>query len=524
QKDPYKVLHIATAKWGCSDTATLNVPIFPIDTVFADEFDKEIFDPAANNGWYHTGQYYNDKSRSSWQNIPPVGKNKKIKPLTPGNAAWVTFVPDSGGYRAGEKSWVESPVYDIHNLQLPMLSMNTWANMNSPFDGVSVQFAFCDTTAFGKETWITLGEKDGEGLNWYNSNSVLGAPGGSNEAWTADTAKAWSLSAYRLDTILKLYEKDPINRERVRFRIVLGTTTLGQGMDGFAFDNFFVGQRNRKIIVEEFCDYENKIEKPEDYYIDPQALRIQYHLADLVDDDEINIQNPYEPSARGLLYGIGKALPRVVLDGIYYNNDKEYDQWSQKSLLERSLITSPYIIKIEKNVEGDSLAVKAIIEKSATVIDAKNYVLQVAIVEKVVTGNGQEFTNVLRKMLPNSAGHRIDKSSVWTTTTINTKWKPAIKPNSDIYIIAFLQDEDTKEIYQSEYIPVALNEYANLYNGNRPGSPSAKGSFNDLTLSPNPTSHDLMVKFDGVLKDDYSWSIVDILGNQINAGLMLYGT
>uniref|UniRef100_UPI00048AF38F hypothetical protein n=1 Tax=Sporocytophaga myxococcoides TaxID=153721 RepID=UPI00048AF38F len=85
QKDPYKVLHIATAKWGCSDTATLNVPIFPIDTVFADEFDKEIFDPAANNGWYHTGQYYNDKSRSSWQNIPPVGKNKKIKPLTPGN-------------------------------------------------------------------------------------------------------------------------------------------------------------------------------------------------------------------------------------------------------------------------------------------------------------------------------------------------------------------------------------------------------------------------------------------------------
>lgn len=527
-KEPYKMLHIATTYWGCSDTANVNVPIFPVDTVSVDNFDKEEFIQSSVNGWYHSGQFFNSKVKSSWQNIPPVGNNKKINPITPGNAAWVTFVPDTGGYRAGEKSWVESPVYDIHTLKLPMLSMNTWTNMNSPFDGVSVQFAFCDTTAFGKETWVTLGEKDGEGLNWYNSNSVLGAPGGNNEAWTADTVKAWSLSAYRLDTILKLYDKDPTNRKRVRFRIVLGTTTLGQGMDGFAFDNFFVGQRNRKIIVEEFCDHENRIVKPEDDFIDPQALRIQYHLADLVDDDEINAQNPYEPSARGLLYGIGKALPKVVLDGILYNNDVVYskkdDKWSQRSLLERSLITSPYTIKIEKSINATEVSIKTTVEKSPTVSEAKNYVVQVAIVEKVVHGNGIDFTNVLRKMLPNSAGHRIDKKSSWNDTSIVASWKPEVKPTSDIYVVAFLQDEDTKEIYQSDYLPVALADYQNLYSGVRPGSPSSRESFNDLTLSPNPTSHDLMVKFDGVLKDDYTWSITDMLGNQRNSGLMLYGT
>lgn len=535
--EPYEMLHIVTTYWGCKDVANVKVPIFPVDTVHADNFDKEEFTQSSVNGWYHSGQFFDSKVKSSWQNIPPVGKNKKIKPISPGDAAWVTFVPDSGGYRAGEKSWVESPVYDIHNLKLPMLSMNTWANMNSPFDGVSVQFAFCDTTAFGKETWVTLGEKDGEGLNWYNSNSVLGAPGGSNEAWTADSVKAWSLSAYRLDTILKLYEKDKVNRERVRFRIVLGTTTLGQGMDGFAFDNFFVGQRNRKVIVEEFCDYVNAFDKPEKIFVDPQALRIQNHLSDLVEDDSINIQNPYEPSARGLLYGIGNTLPRVVLDGVYYQNDikyngkesaefnKGYYDWINRYLLERSLITSPYTIKLDPKIVGDSLKIETSIVKSPKVTDNKNYVVQVAIVEKVVKGNnGTEFTNVLRKMLPNSAGHRIDKSFAWTSKTINTRWKPTIKPQSKIYIIAFLQDEDTKEIYQAEYDSVELEDYKDLYVGTRPGGPSAIGSFNDLALSPNPTSHDLLVKFDGMLKDDYTWSIIDVLGNQRNTGLMLYGT
>jgi len=523
-KDPYKVIHVATTTWGCTDTAIINMPIFPVHTITPETVDKEEFVSGAANGWYHSGQYYNDQTKSSWQNIVPVGKNGRIKPITPGNDAWFTFVPDSGGYRAGEKSWVESPVYEIHNLRLPMLSMDTWTDMNSPFDGVSVQFAFVDTTAFGKENWITLGEKDGVGLNWYNSNSVLGAPGGSNEGWTADTASNWSLSAYRLDTILKLYEIDPDNRKRVRFRIVLGTTTLGQGRDGFAFDNFFVGQRNRKIIVEEFCDYENKIDNPENFFVDPQALRIQYHLSDLVPDDEINSQNPYEPSARGLLYGIGKALPRVVLDGVYYDNDKRYDQWSQKSLLERSLITSPYTIALANTVGGDSLSITATIKKSAAVVEAKNYVVQVAIVEKVATGNGQDFTNVLRKMLPNAAGHRIDKDFSWDSTTINTSWKPSVKPQSKIYIITFLQDEDTKEIYQAEYDSVDIDDYKHLYSGVRPGGAVVKTSFNDLILSPNPTSHDLMVKFDGILKDDYTWSITDVLGNQRDSGQLLYGT
>ncbi|WP_045467864.1 T9SS type A sorting domain-containing protein [Sporocytophaga myxococcoides] len=524
--DPYQVLHITTASWGCSDTAILSMPIFPVHTVSPDEFDKEQFNTSSKNGWYHTGQYYNDETLSSWRNVPPNGAH--IKAISPGDAAWFTSVSGKGGYNAGEKSWVESPVYEIGNLQLPMLSMDTWTDMNYPFDGASVQFAFVDTTAFGKEKWQTLGEMDGEGLNWYNFNSVSGKPGNEEQGWTDNKSGRWSLSAYRLDTILKLSAQDPVNRKRVRFRIVLGTTTIGQNMDGFAFDNFFVGQRNRKIIVEEFCDHENKIENPDELFIDPQALRVQYHLADLVDDDEINIQNPYEPSARALLYGIGKTLPRIVLDGIFFENDKafgtEYVKWSQKSLLERSLITSPYNIKLNSNNNGDSLKIEATIEKSSTVTEDKNYVVQVAIIEKVVQGNGKEFTNVLRKMLPNSAGHRIDKNSVWTSTTINTSWKPTIKPTSDIYIMAYLQDEDTKEIYQSDYLPVALADYQNLYSGARPGSPSAKGSFSDLTLSPNPTSHDLMVRFDGVLKDDYTWSIIDVLGNQRNAGLMLYGT
>jgi hypothetical protein len=528
QRLPFKVIHKVTSGWGCSDSITKYIPIFSIKSPLPDDSYEENFDDLDSaNSWYSSGWYKRDTLKSSWENKPAgikIAENNN-------EASWITsqYLIDNSTaknkssivtYENNEVSWVESPVFNIEDLELPMVSMDTWVNADNLFDGATLQYTICDSVAFGKETWKTLGVHK-KGLNWYNSFTVVSRPGGSLNGWTGIDQEEWNFSAYRLEDI----KKELINGKKlIRFRVLFASNpdnTPDKNFYGFAFDNFFIGERNRRVLVEEFCDYSNNEIDLDVPFADPQAIRIQYHVRTHKSDDSINNQNRAEPSARALLYGIGKALPRGVIDGILFNNEERLYVWGPDKFLERSLYISPFEISIIDTVKTNgSLEIKAKVKKTSSRNLPGPFVVQIAIVEKSVTGNFDKdlnsyevFPNVLRNMLPNAAGNRIIKdffTPAKEDTTITVTWNPFVKLSSNIMVVVFIQDENTKEVYQSYYVNVSKD---GLYvPGSRVGGAINEPTFNEVTLSPNPTSGDLKILFNGILIDDYQCTITDGYG------------
>jgi hypothetical protein len=516
-KDPYKILHIATSKWGCVDTSKKHIPVFPINEVTIDKFSLDTFGIEDVNGWYQSGQYKLD-TLSSWENLKPKGN--KIK----GNSdAWMTWKNDKkkARYYNNEKSYVESPVYDISDLSLPMVSLNTWINADNLCDGASLQYAFCDSVAFGKEQWHTLGEVD-KGLDWYNSQSVLGMPGGDYRAWTSDTSSSWKLSAFRMTDLLDSM-KAPKKHKLFRFRFVIGTNpdnNLTKDFDGFAFDNFFVGQRNRKILVEEFCDIVHFEPLMKVKMVDPQAVRIQYHVRNMISNDDINNANRAEPSARALHYGVDR-VPVGVIDGMANNLTAEFLPKGEDAFFKRSLIQAPFDITINSmpDVSSKLLKVTATVTKNTNVPIAGPFLVHIAILEKEVVSNGltTPFTNVLRNMLPNAAGQRIDIN--WNknhTEEFHGEWTPFVIPKSKLYVVAYIQDDITKEVYQVNLDSIELSTAEKLFKE----TPSSlkQSAFNDVILYPNPTNSTLNILLNGITSIENQYRIIDALGNTILTG------
>lgn len=535
-RDPYKIVHIVQSGWGCSDTITKYTPVFRIKSPDDNNSYYEDFnDLTSANSWYASGWYKRDTLKSSWENN--IANGNKIKADT-NQASWNTSgysIDNSSAknnsykvtYANNEISWVESPVFDLSNLTLPMISFNSWVNTDNSFDGACVQYTICDSVAFGKEKWNTIGQYN-QGLGWYNSFTVVTKPGGSLEGWTGDTSSTWEFSAFRLNQVKDSLKKHS-GAKYIRFRIVFasnGDNYLNKNFDGFSFDNFFIGERNRRVIVEEFCDYQDThyIPNIDSYFLDPQALRIQYHTSTFTSGDSINRQNPADPSARALYYGIGNALPRGVIDGILEDNSSPFLSWGEDAFFKRSLMVAPFNLSVS-HTATDKLSISATIHKVGSMAP-KNYVLQIAVIEREVTGNGITFTNVLRSMVPNAAGTRIDKSYDWSTDkTVTVEWNPFRAPESDYRVIAFLQDEDTKEIYQSGFDSIQMSE-ASMLSVLKTGMKGTGGSvsINDAKLSPNPTSGDLKVSFNGITSDSYTLTIIDGMGKPMKSQMISSGT
>jgi len=529
-KDPYALTHTVTTHWGCTDSITRYIPVFPVKIPTVANPVSDEFNQSDLNGWYQSGQYKVD-TVSSWLNIVPNSPN-----INGGTEAWITAKNnnnpnDHSGYFNDEKSHVDGPVYDITNLQLPMVSVDTWRQLDNYFDGVSLQYAFVDNVPFGKETWHTLGEKD-SGLNWYNSNSIISNPGGSFLGWT-DTTNSWVLSAYSLKEL-----KDSIslyNKTKARFRIVVGVNKgNAPGFhDGFAFDNFFVGERNRRVIVEEFCDMNHSVTGIDQIYEDPQGINIQYHVNTLSNDTVYN-QNPAEPSARALYYGIGTGLPRGVIDGVLEKNDKDFKDWGPDDFFKRSLIISPFNITIDPlTVNNGKLKINATVSKIPNTPLIKNpLMVQVAVVDtkvEVLDANNtpKTFKNVLRNYLPNAAGNRVDQNFDWATSTFNVNhtWQPVHKPDSAVIVVVFVQDENTKEIYQSQKMTLSAAD-ANFLTQAKTAVVNAafQPSFNEMYIAPNPTSGDLKVMLNGIAIETYTWRVLDELGMEVKSGEVVAGT
>ena len=203
-----------------------------------------------------------------------------------------------------------SPCLNLTDLKRPMISLDYWSDMRGAFDGAVIQFSTDDGN-----TWQTIGDANGYGINWYDTRDITSNPGGQdNFAWSgSNPTKGWKNARFNLDQI------PLVDRDLVRFRIAFasnGDNPTGEILNGFAFDNIYIGEKNRNVLVEHFTNDNSGASNSSDQFLegmyDAQIAAkdssdftvVQYHMA----GDDINLENERRSKCKAnTVWGIAGA-------------------------------------------------------------------------------------------------------------------------------------------------------------------------------------------------------------------------
>jgi hypothetical protein len=446
-QQPYSVRLITTSGWGCTDTLIRRIPIFP--KIMVGKLHQETFNSSQVSGWYESGMYGLPLHKSSWSNTS-VAATRRIQPQVSGNDFWITNkartpVAFPVGYYNLEHSWVESPAFDLSTCDYPMIGMDTWCHSDNLFDGASLQYTLVnDTTWFGEEIWTTIGVA-GQGQGWYDYNTVLSQPGGNYNAWSGEKDRTWKRSSYEIDFIKdSLKQLADLGQEHwVRFRVVFASNadnTPGKAFDGFAFDNFFLANRNRRVLAEQFVNVQRQDTTIQSIVNDPQAAVISYYVGHAA-PDPINRINKADPSARSLLYGIDQ-IPRVVLDGVSTSNTTSFETWGTSAFNERKLTPSAFQVAVQaQRLPDGQLKVDVTAMKDTNLQVAGPFLLKVVVVEDSIQlqGSSRSYYNIMRKMLPDAVGTRYEDWNEGESNTVSYSWNHFAAPMSGYTLVDFIK-------------------------------------------------------------------------------------
>ena len=535
----YTVTLTVTTNSFCTNTFTREVLIFPRITPTAATPYKENFD--TNDGfWLANGLIKSTVNPTldivgySWAGGVPTGV--KINASTTAGGAWSTKT-NANTFYPNERSYVESPCFNFTDptLNKPIISMKIWYDTDRGSDG-AVLYASKDDGL----TWNVVGNIN-DGIEWYNTAGIIAQPGGQPvvNAWTGNTLTNFKIAKFALDQFIGL--------PSVRFRVAFGSNgdnPVGAGVafDGFAFDEIFIGNRNRIALLEHFTNAASSEANTENTYINNfppstsqnEVYNIQYHT-NFPGNDPMNNDNTADPSARALFYGVSQT-PRTALDGVIEN--RKFSEWGVPVYGKRTLETAPFEISVSfPSIPRELLNITATVK--ALEPFARRVIVQTVVVEQEIlgtvftTGNfgGLTFKNVVKKMIPNAAGSRIDKT--WlagTQDVLNLNWNPIKVYNGNkLVVVVFVQDDITKEIYQAAYFNVTTNP-----TGINPATAldpqtQANSLDNEFVVYPNPAQNEVFTGFRNEAAEDFNVVIFDSYGKRLdiyslskgNKGLLL---
>lgn len=198
-----------------NDTTTANITIYPVASVTFPHL--EDFE-SGTNGWTSGG------NNSSWQFGKPA--NTIINAASSGDSAWVTNL--TGNHNANERSWVQSPCFDLSSLSFPHVEVDVWWNCQNSTDGANLQ-----TSVDGGQTWQIVGAS-GDPDNWYTDNTINASPGGNQHGWTGRNSQNNGSGGWRK----AIHELNGLAGEpSVIFRMYFASNG-GTHDEGFGFDNF----------------------------------------------------------------------------------------------------------------------------------------------------------------------------------------------------------------------------------------------------------------------------------------------
>lgn len=422
---------------------------------------------------------------------------------------WVTNA--AGNYSPGEYSFLNSPCLNIANIDRPVLSFNYILNTEFTKDGVAFEYS-----KDGGVTWFQLGGQN-SGFNWYNSSLTIGnsLAGLSGNSWDLldNIQKDTIVQARRaLDNLPNLSAAE---RAKVRFRIVF-KTNLDTEQDGIAFNNLTIASRNRVLLVENFTNegdpsYDANNTSFKNILV-TEAVKIQYHVGAPGSDTNYLI-NTADPSARAAFYGIpltDQAIPRGYIDG-YSNGNFTAAGWVTTQFSQRALKVSPFSIVVGTVPSSDPtyITVSATITSLEAISRFRKPILQIALVEK--TAGTNEY--VLRKLMPSAVGKKL-ATPMAQGTIVNIVESVRIE-NPDIVIsqlaiVAFIQDEETKEVYQAA---IDMSP-TNLPTVNITGTEDPEYA-EKINFFPNPANHELNIQLPVAVTKNTPVRMIDTYGRTV---------
>ncbi|MGE5420604.1 MAG: T9SS type A sorting domain-containing protein [Chloroflexota bacterium] len=488
---------VRTDYYNCHDTVVKNVYIRPTIVIPPDGYFQDF--ESGKGGWIK-----GDNS-AIWSFGLPSGQ--EIKSASSGQHAWYTASARDGS------SSVESPCFDLSASSRPSLKLMIRKDFDKERDGVVMQYRLGDDPE-----WRNIGRTLEDGISWYNSTAINGKPGGSQLGWTT----AGSSDEKYLTAIHTLDELK--GNKDVRFRFAYGSSGSYSERDGFAFDDIFIGERSRQVLVEHFTSYNDVVSNRYKPLVDTIAnhlegdvINIQYH-SDMAGIDSLFVHNPGEINARTLYYGLTK-VPYTFVDGGNGENhastfDYRLSVIDSNVIIKRTLVNSPFRLYIDPVVSGRVLNIKGYI-KAVENMQADNLTLFLAVTEKKNSGDfegvpsSETFINVFRKFIPDAGG--ILLKTRWSAgdsiTLPERSWIiDKVLNSADIEIIAFVQNTTTTEVHQAFSVIkpdiVTAAEDPLLREGR-------------FSLYPNPASDRITIGFPDVLRNEVDIKIYNIGGEII---------
>jgi len=178
---------------------------------------------------------------------------------------------------------------------------------------------------------------------------------------------------------------------------------------------------------------------------------IYYHMSFPYSSDQLYQHNTGDAAAKNSFYGPHSSTPKAYFDGTLVPNS--YSNWAS-NLDNLALQESAFEINLSGNYSENSFTIDAEVTQSGDV-SSNNLTVNFVVVEDVTyAGNNgiSEHKNVMRKII-NPQGESISINKNETKNFSQAIEYNSIWNSDNISVVVFIQDKDSKEIFQSAAIP-----------------------------------------------------------------------
>lgn len=193
---------------------------------------------ASDGGWFTGGQ------ASDW--VWGTPRKKVITQAYSGNNCWVTGGLIASAYNSSEKSFIQSPCFDLSSLINPYLTVKIFWETENQYDGASMQYSIDSGNTF-----LPLGTyADGQACpydNWFNTESINAFATPTTSGWTGNIQPTAACNGGVGGGLGKwVTAKHALNflagQTHVIFRFTFAAGSQCNSYDGFAIDDFTIGE------------------------------------------------------------------------------------------------------------------------------------------------------------------------------------------------------------------------------------------------------------------------------------------
>ena len=507
----YDVELIVETEYQCIDTAVKTLHLrrtLVAEAGYFEDFEQGV------SGWYP--DYINNSTyyTNSWTLGEPDGGEGGFSGAASGVNTWYTNI-GPGPASPREKSWVTGPCYDFRDTKRPMIKLNIWRLFNETRDGAVLQY-----TTDSSKTWNDVGDIN-DGINWYNKYNIPVMPGDNGVGWSAIQDNDWREARHELDNLK--------GHTNVQFRIAYGSDGSAKDNNGIAFDNIWIGERKKKVLVEHFTNTLEYNCKEADSLLNNivnysnDVIDIQYHTS-FPEGDPFYLHDTEASGTREVHYGLSNVPYSMVDGGVTSAYRFDYDLKNIEEIVIDTQALKDPLFELQLNTTdntGNYIDINCALTALSD-IDSSYITLYIAVIEREITqitGESEEeiYESVVKKMLPGPSGTSyIRRWAPGEQVTVNQSWNYTNVFDADeIRVVAFVQNENTGEIYQaaidqSEYI-TSINDDIHI---NQPIK---------LLVYPNPSGGVTYVKFNQPVIEDCRMDLFNNMGKLLYSAKIYKG-